>query len=216
MKEVRQIVLRATVVLMVILATSGCVYKIPSVAALDAFEKISPNVAILSNSSQREFWFYTELHGGDGIIRKQEGGASIEPGVHSYQVLVTRRSGLAILILQDMFYRDAVCAFSLDAQPGHTYTLGNVTKAEKVSNSQEAIYRAILSVVEHQEGGQSTERLIEVECASTKFLKGDFVPPSSWWNFKLDLLCSQNSSCTRDGEICRKQSGFQYGICVTK
>lgn len=217
MKSRRRLELKiATVLIASIAVLFGCSYRIPPVVALDTEGKISTNVATLLNSSQQEFMFYTALHGGDGILQKQEGGASIALGEHTYQVLVTRRSKLAILILQDIFYRDAVCAFSLNARPGYSYTLGDVTNSDKVMDGRAIMYRAKLQLVEQESAKPPSEMAVDAECTSTKNLKGEFVPPSSWWNFQLDTLCKQHGTCGRVGEVCRTDPGFRFGVCVSQ
>lgn len=200
--------------LLAIVVCLGSVAGCHSVSALNAEGNTSERVATLSNSGWRGFSYGTNLHGGTGIIKNQLAGASIEVGKHSYQAIVSRRSKLAILILQDMFYLDAICAFNLDARAGHRYTLGDVLSDNPEYISEATMYRARIEIQESTAGEHPFLRLIEAECTSVKNVKGAYVPPSSWLNYQLDTLCSKEIDCERPGGVCRIEPGFTFGVCT--
>jgi hypothetical protein len=134
------------------------------------------------------------------------------PGVHSYQVVVTRRSIAAIFFLKDGFYQESICGFMLDAAPGALIKLGTVDIGGLVSTNEHTVYNALLDIEERFVNTAPATRQVRVECASLDLMKLALfqrLEPILSEGF----LCLGKSDCQAEGAACIKESGYSYGIC---
>lgn len=187
----------------------------PPVRPLDAEGRLSTGLAVVHDSSRMAFWSLTELRAGSGVVRIQPLGASILPGEHHYQALVVRRNKTAILFLQDAFYLDALCGFTLDARPGDRFTLGEVDKSGRESTPGHPVYRATMPLAYSPAEGATETRTLAVECADTRLLK------HHWFSFYdryralgAGFLCRSDADCPGQGNACRREPDFRHGVCL--
>jgi hypothetical protein len=117
-----------------------------------------------------------------------------------------------MFFLQDGFYQEAICGFTLDAALGATYTLGSVDSGGLVSTNEHKVYNASLEIEERFANRAPVARHIPIECASLDLIKHG-------WFERLEpivsngFLCQAKADCLAEGAACSKEAGYSYGIC---
>jgi hypothetical protein len=199
------------IILACITFVAGC--ALPTYKAYDGIERSSAEIATIYNSSRSAFWLFTDIYGvDDQRFNRPASAISVLPGVHWYQVTVTRRSKTAMLFLKDGFYQEAICGFMLEAAPGANYTLGSVDSGGRVSTNEHKVYNASLEIEERRANAAPVIHHIPVECASLALIQHS-------WLERLEpivakgFLCKAEADCLVEGAACIREAGYLHGVC---
>jgi hypothetical protein len=189
-------------------ACSSAVYK-----TYNGVDLSSSQVVTVSNSPRSAFWSFTDVYSVDGMRLEQAAKAiAALPGKHWYQVVVTRRSEVAMFFLQDGFYQEAICGFMLEAAPGTRYLLGVVDNGGLASTNEHYVYNASLGIEEILANGAASTRQIPTECASLDLIKRDRFERLEPIVAK-GFLCRATTDCRVEGAACIKEAGYTHGVC---
>ena len=196
-----------------VVSLMGCSSTYKAYKTYDGMELPLAEIATVHNSSHYAFWSFTDIVSVDGMLIKQPANAiAALPGTHWYQVAVTRRSILAMLLLKDGFYHEAICGFMLQAAPGATYTLGVVENGGLASTNEHKVYIASLGIEETFANGASVIRQIPTECTNLDLIeRGWFERLNPRVSKK--YLCQDKLDCQVEGTVCIKEAGYSYGVC---
>ena len=134
---------------------------------------------------------------------------SLLPGSHRCEVWVDRLSPVSLIILHDVYYTDAVCAFELNTVPGSSYELVDVDSG---SHGEREMYKATLELRRRVGDGGAEAMNVPAECAGMDvFEHGRFEIPHDL--ARGGLLCRTSAECLKDGAVCTIRNGYIYGTC---
>jgi hypothetical protein len=181
--------------------------------AYDGPEQPPPETVTIQNSSRFAFWSFVTMITVDGRNVLGWNEITVLPGVHWYQAMVSRRSKLAMFLLMDAFYVEAMCGFRLEAAAGKTFRLVDVEKDGFVPDNAAKFYKASLVIEERSPGGDSEAYRIPAECADLELFQG------GWYRYRDDMkakggaLCQSDQDCLMEGAACDVGADFSFGVC---
>jgi hypothetical protein len=190
---------------------AGC--SKPAFKAYNGPERLPSETATIRNSSQFAFWSSVDLISVDdqNVLGRNE--ITVLPGAHWCQVMVTRRSKPAMLLMKDAFYVEATCGFKMEAAPGTTYRFVDVDNDGPTSDNVSVLYKALLEIEERVVGGDFGTRNIPVECARWELFHRGWYKLRDDMKSKGGFLCRGNQDCLVEEAVCNVGTDFTFGIC---